>query len=127
MQLQKVIFVPQALMEFTQQEIDALFKASEAHYDCKCQQASKPGGVLWGLRNGLEGGKTVVQLKWSDLDLLGKIAEQLSLTHRNDPAFVARLNYGPQSFSGILQKMNEDYKQVNERGNDVSEIKVAGA
>jgi hypothetical protein len=112
-QLQKVRFIPEAIIEFTEEEIKALFQASEAHYDYKCQQASQPGGVLWGIRNQITDGKADVILKWRDIDLLGKIAEQLTFTHRKDPAFCARMNYGPQSFGGILQTLNIEYNKVN--------------
>src|SRR5712671_6861900 len=112
MQLQKITFIPKAVIEFIEEEVTALFAASEAHYDYKCQQASQVGGLLWGIRNCLENGKAEVSLLWSEVDLLAKIAEQLSLTHRNNPALVARLQYNADnSFSAILRKLNEEYSR----------------
>jgi hypothetical protein len=113
-QLQRVTFVPKALMEFTEEEIGALFLASEAHYDGVCRQASQPGGILWGLRNRLADGKAEAELSWKDLDLFGKVAEQLDLTHRDKPALVARMRYNSEnSFSAILRKLNDEYDRIN--------------
>ena len=117
MQLQKIVFIPQAIIEFTEEEVNALFQASEAHYDHKCQEVSKQGGTLWGIRNRLTDGKAEAPLTWHEIDLLGKVAEQLDLTHRKNPALVARLRYNSEnSFSAILRKLNEEYDRVNSTG-----------
>lgn len=114
MLLERVIFAPRALIEFTAEEISALFLASEAHYDGVCRQASQPGGVLWGLRNRLTDGKARAELSHRDIDLLGKVAEQLDLTCRDKPALVARIRYNSEnSFSAILRKLNDEYDRIN--------------
>lgn len=112
-ELVKVIFIPKARMTFTEEEVSALFQASAAHYDAKCRQAGQLGGVLWGMRNMIEEGKVETDLEWGQVDLLAKISEQLELTHRNDPAFVARMNYGPNSFHNVLSKLRVSYEEVN--------------
>lgn len=115
MQLTKFRFTPEVVIVFTADEIAALFKASMAHYDMKCNEASLIGGVLWNIRNRFEGNNTKVEvtLRWCDVDLLGKIAEQLYLVCGDEPVLVARLNFGEHSFSGILRKLNDEYTRVN--------------
>jgi hypothetical protein len=114
MHLERVIFIPTALIQFTEEEISALFLASAAHYDGVCRQASQPGGVLWGLRNRLHDGIAQAEISHRDLDLLGKVAEQLDLTHRDNPGLVARIRYNSEnSFSAILRKLNDEYDRIN--------------
>lgn len=118
MQLKKVVFIPELEIEFSRAEITALMEASAAHYDSTCRKAGQIGGFLYGIKNQLFPGKnsndtTSARLTWGQVNLLAKIAEQLSLTHRSQPAFVASLTFGPQSFSAFLRKLSEEYERVN--------------
>jgi len=89
------LYMPETEVEFSYCEAVLLFVASVHHYDGKCRQASKPGGLLFGLLNklGIDHAKaqcltvdgclaerenpafTTWRLTMDDLSVLCKIAE----------------------------------------------------
>jgi hypothetical protein len=76
-----------ALVEFTAAEVYQLFENALIHYDFKCKATARPGGILWGLRNVLTGGRSYWWCSSHDLDLLLKILEM----PKADPHFYGRL------------------------------------
>jgi hypothetical protein len=120
MHLKRFWYIPEVEVEFTKSEVDALCKASDAHYDFKCKQAGEPGGVLWGLKNRIEAGSASMVFKQRDFDLLAKIAEQFSLISVGKPeqekqaiAVIAAELW--VKFARILNKMNDEYSRLNPR------------
>jgi len=100
----RTILMPEPEIEFTAGEGTLLFVAALHHYDGKCQQAAKQGGVLFGLLNQLEldpetvrlfsldqcqaamnNPKTAtVRLNMDDMSIICKIAESpLLIMHRD--------------------------------------------
>ena len=79
MKLIKFWYQPQADVEFTWTEVEALILYSERHYDPTCQQLSQPGGVLNGMRNMFEfqgkGATIVYRLNADEAQLLAKVSE----------------------------------------------------
>src|ERR1700722_16327572 len=101
MELKKIIYIPKARVEFTEEEVMALIEASEHHYDHKCKELSQPGGILYGIRNMLKDGKAEVALRFSELDVLAKTAEVLSYMPHMKRELVARFWFGANSFHCI--------------------------
>jgi hypothetical protein len=76
MKLLEIVMEPKAELEFSREELDALIRMSESHYDATCRAMSKQGGVLFGLRNCLERGKAKSwALRFREIDLMCKLTE----------------------------------------------------
>jgi hypothetical protein len=108
-------FIPEAIVEISKDEIDALFKASESHYDSVCRAQSKPGGMLWGLRNQAEDGKCEAHLSTGKLNLLAKISENLGhlLDQGVSREMIRDMQCGPDSLIAIMRRLNDEYRKIN--------------
>jgi hypothetical protein len=108
----EIIYIAEARVKFTAEEVNALFAASESHYDGLCRRQSQPGGILWGLRNRIEYPPIEQCMSTYDVDLLAKIAEQLDLVYRHldssNPIFGI-----PFKLSKIFKVLNDEYKRLN--------------
>lgn len=82
MKLDRIIFEPKAIIRFTREEVNALKRLSEGHYDGKCRSLSVPGdgAIINGLLNSFEVEGDVEFAEWTclfrDVDLLAKVCEQ---------------------------------------------------
>jgi hypothetical protein len=115
MQTKRLIYLPQALVEFSKEELLILFIASRAHYDLWCRKQSDPGGLLWDMRN-RQDSETDTLLDSSQVDLLAKIAERLVQAPVAKGIFLqdAALCLRVQSQLGeILANLNAEYRRLN--------------
>jgi len=104
MKLQNVILIPLAEIEFTRAECNMLMSAAGAHYDAKCREQAKPGGIVWGLLNRLVDSETAtLRLNAVDIDLVMKILQDVPT-----PA-----NIELQRIFGLL---NDKYSELNDLG-----------
>lgn len=82
MEIKNIYHHIHASVVFTRKEVETLIHCSEHHYDYKCKELSKPGGLLFGMRNKLEIVSDGIRLElaeWTlgtdELNLLAKCAE----------------------------------------------------
>jgi hypothetical protein len=60
----------------SQENMDAIWDCAENHYDSTVQKMTRPGGVLFGIRNQLgESKSTQAHLNFRDLDTMAKALE----------------------------------------------------
>lgn len=102
MEFKKTVYVAEALILFTDADIELLSMAADRHYDGKCRETVKRGGVLYGLRNALIDGRVDTILKAGEVDILAKICE-------NNPA-TREIGVGLRK---TLQTLNEEYRRMN--------------
>jgi hypothetical protein len=112
MKLQKIIYVPEARVEFSAEDVNALFAASREHYDTLCRQQSEPGGMLWGLRNRIEYPPVERCLTTHDIDLLSKISERIKNV-LNDDRRDAVISGIRSELHRIFRTLNDEYKRLN--------------
>jgi hypothetical protein len=117
MKLQKLIYLPEARVEFDAEEVDALFEAARAHYDPLCRRQSEEGGLLYGMRNQVEYYPPAEMcLDIHKVDLLAKVAEQFELVFRKEiingtiSPGVARI---PFELRQLFDKLNTEYRRLN--------------
>jgi hypothetical protein len=93
---------PEFFFTLTLEEVTALIRLSEAHYDGACKEASRPGpnGFLYGWKNRLtwatEEGRPTPQISatWRELDLVLKITEVWHGVKRDEDAEIGmRLHF----------------------------------
>lgn len=107
MKLLNFWYKPEADVEFTWTDVESLILLSEQHYDHKCRELSKEGGMLYGMRNmfqfplnlGTEDDKAIrltatiiYRLDSTKADLLAKCAEQDLLFRKQLLPIVKALN-----------------------------------
>lgn len=102
MKYQKTVYVAEALILFTDADIELLSMAADRHYDHKCRETVKQGGLLYGLRNTLIDGRVDAILKVAEVDLLAKICE-------NNPA-TREIGVGLRK---ALHTLNDEYRRMN--------------
>lgn len=128
MNLTNIRFRPVARLEFLPEEVEALYKAAESHYDAHCRSTVIPGerlnqrGLLTAMRSRIKNGMmhtsrqiidgvpfpvdvVDIELEFADVDTLTKIAES--------PACPSPL-YG--KLSTVLRHMNQAAREVSEYG-----------
>ena len=105
MKLLRMWYQPIAEVEFTWAEVESLALLSERHYDHKCRELGKEGGVLHGMRNMFEAkGKGAVIVYRLD----GYAADMLAKTAEADPALLLRLTNVSRQINGEWRKVNKE-------------------
>jgi hypothetical protein len=114
--LLRMWYAPSAEVEFTWTEVECMILFSEQHYDYKCKELSRQGGVLYGMRNMFDaklplrtGGADdlavrrvatiTYRLDATTADLLAKTVEQ-------DPAMLYKL-------MPVVKKLNAEWNKIN--------------
>jgi hypothetical protein len=112
----RYIYYPQADVEFTWSEVECMILFSERHYDYKCRELSKEGGVLYGMRNmfdaklplrtGGEDDKAVRRVAKIVYRLDGTTADLLAKTMEQDPTMLMKL-------VAIVKGLNKEFRRIN--------------
>lgn len=118
MKFQRYWYKPEADVEFTWVEVESMILFSEMHYDYKCKELSKQGGVLYGMRNMFDArlplrtgspddlavrkvATITYRLDAGTADLLAKCVEA-------DPAMLYKL-------MPIVKALNDEWRKMNAR------------
>lgn len=96
MEMKRVVYIPEAEITFTPEDLRLLSDLAESHYDHTCRSAGQLGGFLYGLRIASNGHIVTQCLKFREIDILAKITE---MSHE-----ARHLHAG---FSRILKTLNE--------------------
>lgn len=116
MKLLRLWYTPHAVVEFSWTEVECMILFSERHYDFKCRELSKPGGILTGMRNMFDArlplrtgspddlaARKVATISYrldaGTADLLAKTVEQ-------DPAMLYKM-------MPIVKGLNKEWKKIN--------------
>ena len=77
MKIERIVFEPKAVIEFTEEEISVLKELSEHHYDATCRSLSVPGrgAIINGLVNSIKDGVAEWTLTNRETQLLCKCCE----------------------------------------------------
>lgn len=75
MKLTRIVYVPEAVIEFTAEDLRLLNDLSARHYDHHCRSVSQLGGFLYGLTVAANGDGVTHCLKFHEIDTLAKITE----------------------------------------------------
>lgn len=112
-------YTPSADVEFTWTEVECMILFSERHYDYKCRELSKQGGVLYGMRNmfdaklplrtGSPDDLAVRKVATITYRLDAGTADLLAKTVEQDPSMLYKLK-------PIVKALNSEWRRVN-KGN----------
>jgi hypothetical protein len=97
---------------FTMPEILNMIWLAEHHYDGRCKDAARPGGILFGIKNTAEWEladklkRTPWPLSFRDVDTLAKITEPIIQHEKNMLGMHLK-------FRSILNELNEEYGRLN--------------
>ena len=118
MKIQRMWYTPSADVEFTWTEVECMILFSERHYDYKCRELSKPGGVLFGMRNMFDARlplrtgspddlavRKVANITWR---LDATTADLLAKTVEADPAMLYKM-------MPIVKKLNAEWRKINKK------------
>jgi len=102
----QTIFVAQAMVELTPEELDIMVVCAESHYDATCRKQAESGGIIYGfvqarLLQARPDSTIMVRCTTSDLDLLCKVLENFSASQ-----FAAYLH---DELARILHFLNQCY------------------
>lgn len=111
---------PRFWFPLTKDQLAALLKCSEAHYDAHCKAQSKVGGLLYGWKNRLEfgGPAAPVCAWWAELDSCLKILEQAERLHHGGELTIAQFEAAQtlrRCFHLAMDEANKMQKQWNVR------------
>lgn len=114
MKLLRMWYMPEADVEFTWTDVECLILLSERHYDYKCQELSKQGGMLYGMRNmfsfplnlGTEDDKAIRRTATITYRLDATEANLLAKCSESDPSLLYRL-------VPIFKALNDEYLKIN--------------
>lgn len=120
-----------AELEITGADLRVLWKAAEHHYDTKCVEMTRQGGLLFGIRNfmcpdwdmfvqfldQLNAGKrdadTVKRvLTWRELDTLKKVCENIVVLNKNADKDILSKCF--MAFGQTMAAMSKEYKRLTE-------------
>jgi hypothetical protein len=109
MKLERIIYIPEAEISITREEINLLLKWSSEHYDYKCKEAGAVGGFLYGFSNHFirKNKTTRVRVTMGELDLLMKICETV---HPRDAACSLLKT---MEIHSIFRKLKDEYESAN--------------
>lgn len=119
MKLLKIWYQPEADVEFSWVDVESMILFSERHYDYKCRELSKEGGVLIGMRNMFRfpinrqptslytrrNATITFRLDASTADLLAKCVEQ-------DLLLLPKLMSVVKALNNMYYKMNKENRKA---------------
>lgn len=100
--------IPSFNIIFNNTLVDILIKLSAAHYDGKCQDASKPRGFLYGWKNQVEDSEEEISATSFELDLSLKIAEDFMRTLPEDEQKII------VDYRAFVMKLMDESRQLGE-------------
>jgi hypothetical protein len=110
MNIHKVIYIPEAEMEFTESDVKHLMEASAKHYDGVCKRQGTQGGLIYGMQNAIAvkmrspvDFKPTIRMNMGEIDLLMKVCEM----------GVPNALYA--SLLSSFKKLTEEYDRLNPR------------
>jgi hypothetical protein len=111
-------YAPSADVEFTWTDVECMILFSERHYDYKCRELSKQGGVLYGMRNmfdarlplrtGGEDDLAVRRVATITYRLDSDTADLLAKTVEQDPAMLYKM-------MPIVKILNAEWRKINRK------------
>lgn len=126
MKLDRIIFEPKARIRFTREEVNALKRMSEGHYDWECKSLSIPGKGA--IINGLVNSLTVSDLAectcvFRDVDLLAKVCEQAGFYSTPENKWILETGIRLHNeFMEVLRKLNDAGSIVNGAGDLMEKV-----
>jgi hypothetical protein len=116
--LLRMWYTPSADVEFTWTEVECMILFSERHYDYKCRELSKQGGVLYGMRNmfdarlplrtGSPDDLAVRKVATITYRLDVDTADLLAKTIEADPAMLYKM-------MPIVKGLNAEWRKINRK------------
>lgn len=124
MKLVRMWYTPEADVEFTWTDVETMILFSEMHYDYKCRELSKQGGVLYGMRNmfdarlplrtGSPDDLAVRKVATITYRLNAGTADLLAKTVEQDPLMLYRL-------MPIVKRLNAEWRRINKETLDAND------
>lgn len=115
MKIQRIVYTPKIIAEFTEEEISVLKFLSEGHYDWACKSLSKPGrgAIINGLVNSITDGKAEWTLTNGETQLLCKCCEMATLCEPKIAEVGVRLH---SELWRAITRLGEEWDKLNDEG-----------